>query len=155
MEDSKEKRERPSITNNFNAPIGQVINNIEHQEVHFDKDSQMQVQNVEEQHIEAAPKPDFETVIPPYFRTKEMMDIWNGLRDAGLLDGEYRLITSKAAARYMVKCFCEKRDEGKRKKEKKEWTPFEKFWEIEHLKEAGDTFAHDVWKKINDVFENF
>lgn len=152
MEDKKDNREKPTTTNNFYAPVGQVINNVEMQHVHFDKDMQMQVQNVEEQHIEAAPKPDFETVIPEYFRNKKMLPYWDKLRDAGLLDGEYRLITSKAAAHYMVQCFCAKRDEGKRETGKKEWAPFEKFWEIQHLKEADNTFANEVWEKINDIF---
>ena len=97
-------------------------------------------------------KPTFEEVIPEYFRNKKMMIYWDGLRDADLLDGEYRLLTTKAAAKYIVECFCKKRDEGIRKKGKNEWEPFRKFWELSYLKEADETFAIDTMKKINEVF---
>ena len=36
----KESKAKFQVTNNFNCPIGQYIANIEHQEVHFDKDMQ-------------------------------------------------------------------------------------------------------------------
>lgn len=162
MEDKKEKKERPSITNNFNAPIGQVINNVEHQEVHFDKDSQMQVQNVEEQHIEKPteaapekkekPKLTFAEAIPKCFRTDDMMIVWNKLRDEGLVDERYQLKTSKAAAHYIVVRFCQKRD-GRRTAEKT-WAPFEHFWNLSELDKADWEFSKADYKKINAVFEN-
>ena len=42
------------VTNNFNAPIGQYVANIEHQVLHFDENMQMQVL---EQTLKETPKP--------------------------------------------------------------------------------------------------
>lgn len=43
-----EHKDRPTFVFNFNDKVGQNIANVEHMEVHFDKDMQMQVANVEE-----------------------------------------------------------------------------------------------------------
>ena len=43
-----EHKERPTFEFHFHDKVGQNIANVEHMEVHFDKDMQMQVQNVEE-----------------------------------------------------------------------------------------------------------
>ena len=43
-----ELKERPVFNFNFHGNVGQQIGNVEHMEVHFDKDMQMQVANVEE-----------------------------------------------------------------------------------------------------------
>lgn len=43
-----ELKERPVFNFNFHGNVGQQIGNVEHMEVHFDKDMQMQVSNVEE-----------------------------------------------------------------------------------------------------------
>ena len=42
-----EHKERPIFNFNFHGNVGQQIGNVEHMEVHFDKDMQMQVANVE------------------------------------------------------------------------------------------------------------
>lgn len=43
-----EHKERPIFNFNFHGNVGQQIGNVEHMEVHFDKDMQMHVANVEE-----------------------------------------------------------------------------------------------------------
>ncbi len=45
---NKEHKERPTFEFHFHDKVGQNIANVEHMEVHFDKDMQMQVMNVEE-----------------------------------------------------------------------------------------------------------
>lgn len=43
-----EQKERPTFEFHFHDKVGQNIANVEHMEVHFDKDMQMQVANMEE-----------------------------------------------------------------------------------------------------------
>lgn len=43
-----EQKERPTFEFHFHDKVGQNIANVEHMEVHFDKDMQMQVMHVEE-----------------------------------------------------------------------------------------------------------
>lgn len=43
----EEKKEKPTFVFNFHGNVGQNIANVERMDVHFDKDMQMQVQNVE------------------------------------------------------------------------------------------------------------
>lgn len=41
-------KNKPTFVFNFNAPVGQNIANVEHLEAHFDKDTTMQIMNLEE-----------------------------------------------------------------------------------------------------------
>lgn len=47
-----------NFTFNFNAPVGQTIANVEHMEVHMDKDGQIQVMNAEQVAASKTPSPE-------------------------------------------------------------------------------------------------
>ena len=52
--DNKDSKTVFHVTQNFNAPIGQYVQHIDHQVLHFDENMQMQVL---EQSIKASPEP--------------------------------------------------------------------------------------------------
>lgn len=168
MEDKKDKREKPNITNNFNGNVGQVINNVEVQHVHFDKDMQMEVQqHVEEQHIEAARADDktieekakltFEEAIPEKLRTGIILPAWNRLRDENLLKEDYTLNTTFGGAKYIAKKICEmhNRTLPDSQDKKNKWRPFELLWGIEKntLKVKGNP-GKEIQAQIDKIFNN-
>jgi len=61
-----------NFTFNFNGPVGQTIANVEHMEVHMDKDGQIQVMNAEQVGTQAVqPQPQ---ELPAEQRTGELTD---------------------------------------------------------------------------------
>lgn len=83
------------------------------------------------------PMVSFEEAIPEYFRDATMMRAWNGLRDAGYLDESYKCVEGRATTtvcKFIVESFCQKRNKRIGRKDKVEWSPFEKFWGKSNLK---------------------
>lgn len=103
-----------NVTNNYDAPA---------------------IPATEEAAVDVTEGITFEEAIPEYFRDATMMKAWNGLKDAGYLDGSYRCLEkcSRSIAKYIIWCFSDKM--GKRYgKKKTEWAPFENFWGKSNLK---------------------
>lgn len=97
----------------------------------------------------------FEEVIPEYFRDATMMKAWNGLKDAGYLDGSYRCLEkcSRSIAKYIIWCFSDKMEKRYGKK-KTEWAPFENFWGKSNLKGDKNECPKADEKIISKIFRD-
>ena len=77
------KKPTVQITNNFYAPIGQMISNVEKLEAHFDKDMTMQVADTEAMmNADAVDEPS----LPEILCTPEAEALHAKLRNAGWMD---------------------------------------------------------------------
>jgi len=151
-----EHQDKPTINNNFYGNIGQQIGNVEHMEVHFDKDMQMHVGHVEEMDacVGSQPsdsnagrqRPAFEDAIPEELRIGKLFTVWVKLKGEGILDEDYLLAPDipHTAANYLVTCFCA---EGQN-----QWKAFEEFWNIPNLKDKKGAFGNTLKDKINAIF---
>lgn len=145
-----EHKERPLFEFHFHDKVGQNIANVEYMEVHFDKDMQMQVVNVEKKsgkNESLSPKPPtFTEAIPEDLRIGKLYAAWVGLKEAGILDEDFQLAkeTPNTAANYLVTCFCAGGEN--------QWKPFGLFWGIDKLKDKRGMFNQELKDKINAIF---
>lgn len=113
----------PTFQFNFYAPVGQNIARVEHMEVHFDKDMSMQV--VDTGDCSVSEKSDVSAAL----RTPAAEKYWQGLRKAGFVDADCRLLpsTTRKQAMYIADVFADKL--GLQAK----WKLFQELWGVKNL----------------------
>ena len=113
----------------------------------------IQINNQEPQNLSKTPKSDnsssWEEAIPEYLRTGKLEVAWKELRQAGILEEDYRLVNggSKAEAHFLVTCFC-------RQKKNNTWKPFEVFWGFTDLIHGEGAFSKEQEDIISEIFRN-
>lgn len=97
----------------------------------------------------------FEEAVPERLRTGRLAAAWEGLRKAGIVDEERRLVEgSKAEAHYVAECFNMLLREIRGGRGKMEWKPFEILWGYRDLIHGEGNFSAMQRGRIDAVFSN-
>lgn len=130
-----------------------VNNHYGHEETKNTHADNVDIENAEILNDEATLPPDrrpsWEEAIPEYLRTGKLEVAWKELRQAGILEEDYRLVNggSKAEAHFLVTCFC-------RQKKNNSWKPFEVFWGFTDLIHGEGAFSKEQEDIISEIFRN-
>ncbi len=130
-------KERPTFVFHFHDKVGQNIANVEHMEVHFDKDMQMQVANVEylhgadHQHDDAAGQTP--AGIPKVLQSEAADALFAVAQDKGWLDANFQPQLSQPKAAILASVLADALHLLPR------WYAFEQLW---HIPDLANKLSH-------------